>query len=350
MDIDIGFWAAIGFFLAAYAVVGNDALQTLGTFINSNESLHWTVLFAFASTILVVVFYWGYFGLTIDFSTLSISQGAVGDTSFGRLNNTSKYPIFEPQWFHALPPLALLVLTRFGIPVSTTFMVLSIFATMSGLTSMLLKSLTGYALAFVVGGVIYAILAPSIERWFLKTADTQKAQHWVILQWTTTGYLWGVWLMQDFANIFIFLPRGLNADGSAALNFWEASAGIGAIVLLLAYTFWNKGGPVQRILRSKSNVQDIRSATIIDFTYASLLFYFKEVNDIPMSTTWVFLGLIAGREFAIATIDAIRSPAATAKIVASDALKALFGLAVSVALAVALPPFAQFLAAQTSFG
>lgn len=349
MDIDIGLWAAIGFFLAAYAVVGNDALQTLGTFINSNEDLHWTVLFAFAATILTFVFYWGYFGLSIDFSTFSITQGAVGDTSFGRLNNTAKYPIFEPQWYHALPPLALLVLTRFGIPVSTTFMVLSIFATMSGLTSMLTKSLIGYGLAFVVGGVIYAILAPTIERWFLKTANSHKSLHWVVLQWVTTGYLWGVWLMQDFANIFIFLPRGFNDDGTAALNFWEASAGIGGIVLLLAYTFWNKGGPVQRILRSKSNVQDIRSATIIDFTYASLLYYFKEVNDIPMSTTWVFLGLIAGREFAIATIDAIRSPAATAKIVGSDALKAIVGLAISVALAIGLPPAAEYLATQANF-
>ncbi|MEL6112661.1 MAG: hypothetical protein AAFR20_07640 [Pseudomonadota bacterium] len=350
MEIDIGLWAAVGFFLAAYAVVGNDALQTLGTFINSNDHLHWTVMFAFAASILVVVFYWGYFGLNLDLATFSFTQGTVGDTSFGRLNNTAKYPIFDPQWYHALPPLTLLILTRFGIPVSTTFMVLSIFATMSGLNSMLVKSLIGYGLAFVVGGLVYAALAPTIERWFLKTVDNQRATHWVILQWTTTAYLWGVWLMQDFANIFIFLPRGMNADGTAALNFWEASAGIAGIVLLLAYTFWNKGGPVQRILRSKSNVRDIRSATIIDFTYASLLFFFKELNDIPMSTTWVFLGLIAGREFAIATIDAIRSPAATARIVGSDAAKAFIGLVISVGLAVGLPPAADCLSDPGGMG
>ncbi|MEO0612525.1 MAG: hypothetical protein AAFY83_04330 [Pseudomonadota bacterium] len=350
VEIDIGLWAGIGFFLAAYAVVGNDALQTLGTFINSNDQVHWTVLFAFAASIVIVVFYWGYFGLNFDLATFSFSQGTVGDTSFGRLNNTDKYRIFDPQWYHALPPLTLLVLTRFGIPVSTTFMVLSIFATMSGLTSMLTKSLLGYGLAFVVGGLIYAALAPTLERWFLKTANIHRATHWVILQWTTTAYLWGVWLMQDFANIFIFLPRGVNADGSAALNFWEASAGIAGIVLLLAYTFWNRGGPVQRILRSKSNVRDIRSATIIDFTYASLLFYFKEMNDIPMSTTWVFLGLIAGREFAIATIDAIRSPVATARIVGSDAAKAFIGLFISVGLAVALPPAAECLRGESDGG
>ena len=350
MEIDIGLWAAIGFALAAYAVVGNDALQTLGTFINSNSQLHWTVLFVFAAGILVVVFYWGYFGISCDITSLQCSQGLVGDTSFGRLNNTEKYPIFEPQWYHALPPLTLLILTRFGIPVSTTFMVLSIFATMAGLQSMLTKSLIGYGLAFLVGGLVYVLLAPTLERWFLKTADNHRRPHWVLLQWLTTGYLWTVWLMQDFANIFIFLPRGMDASGAPALNFWEASAGIGAIVLLLAYTFWNQGGPVQRILRSKSNVTDIRSATIIDFTYASLLYYFKEMNDIPMSTTWVFLGLIAGREFAIATIDKIRSPGDTARIVGMDAFKAFIGLVISVGLALGLPPLAEYLASQASGG
>ena len=334
MEIDIGLWAAIGFAFAAYAVVGNDALQTLGTFINSNRRLPWWALFLYAATILVLVFAYGY-----------MVNG--GDPSFGRLNNVDKYPIFEPQWYHALPPLMLLLLTRFGIPVSTTFMVLTIFATMGGLTSMLTKSLIGYAVAFASGGLIYAALAPTLERWFLKTADQQHAPVWVLLQWITTGYLWAVWLMQDFANIFIFLPRGVDATGAAALNPTEAGVAVAGIVLLLGYTFWNGGGPVQRILKTKTSVTDIRSATIIDFIYATLLFYFKELNSIPMSTTWVFLGLIAGREFAIATLDNIRSPGATAKIVGMDAAKAIFGLVVSVAMAVGLPLLAQSLAQGT---
>jgi hypothetical protein len=324
MEIDIGLWAAVGFILAAYAVVGNDALQTLGPFINSNRNLPWQVLFAFAGTVLVVVFFYGY-----------LQSG--GDPSFGRLNNTTKYPIFEPKWYHALPPLALFVLTRFGIPVSTTFMVLSIFATMGGMYSMLTKSLLGYVVAFIAGGVVYAILAPTLERWFLKTHDQQHAIGWLIIQWAMTAYLWSVWLMQDFANIFIFLPRGVDPSGGPALNLAEAILAIGAILVLLGITFWNKGGPIQRILQSKTSVDDIRSAAIINFVYATLLFYFKEMNNIPMSTTWVFLGLIAGREFAIATIDKVRTVGATAKIVISDAVKAFIGLIVSVVLAVGLP-------------
>jgi hypothetical protein len=259
------------------------------------------------------------------------------------LDNVKKYPIFEPQWYHAVPPLVLLVLTRLGIPVSTSFMILAIFATLDGMYSMLIKSLAGYALAFVTGGVLYIVLAPTIERWFLKTADQQHATIWVLLQWISTAYLWAVWLMQDFANIFIFLPRGVDASGAAALGPLEAGVAVAGILAFLAYTFWNGGGPVQRILKTKTNVTDIRSATIIDFLFASLLFYFKEVNNIPMSTTWVFLGLIAGREFAVATLDKIRAPSATAKIVLTDMGKATVGIIISIVMALGLPALAQSL-------
>jgi len=352
MEIDVGLWGAVGFLFAAYAVVGNDALQTLGTFINSNRRLPWWALFLFAATMLIAVFAFGYITdggrLTIeDGSARSLCNFAVGcDTSFGRLDNTEKYPVFEPQWYHAVPALVLLFLTRCGVPVSTTFMVLTIFATASGLQSMLTKSLIGYGVAFATGGFIYVILAPTLERWFLKTASQQHAPVWVLVQWLSTGYLWAVWLMQDFANIFIFLPRGDGATPGSGLNPGEAVLAVGVIILLLAYTFWNQGGPVQRILKSKTSVTDIRSASIIDFTYASLLFCFKELNNVPMSTTWVFLGLIAGREFAIATIDNVRLPGDTAKIVASDAFKAFFGLVISVAMALGLPPLAKAFAAQ----
>ncbi|MEZ5981718.1 MAG: hypothetical protein R3C54_05355 [Parvularculaceae bacterium] len=328
MDLGISPWAALGFVFAAYAVVGNDALQTLGTFINSNRKLPWWALFLFAATVLCIVFAFGY----IQFD---------GDPSWGRLSNTAKYPVFQVEWFHVIPAMALLILTRFGIPVSTSFMILSIFATMSGLTSMIQKSLYAYAMSFVVGGVLYSLLAPTIERHFLRTPDRAQKPIWILLQWVTTAYLWGVWLIQDMANIFVFLPR--------QLNHTQAGIGVGVILVLLLITFANGGGPVQRILKSKTSVTDIRSATIIDFTYASLLAYFAYISKTPMSTTWAFLGFIAGREFAIATIDRVRSPGATAKIVGMDAFKAFVGLVISIGLAVGMPPLAAHLAQQAGF-
>ncbi len=346
MDLatSINIWAIIGFAFAAYAVVGNDALQTLGTFINSNRRMPWWVLYLFAVTILIVSFYYGW----------SITDG---DVSWGKLDNTSKFPVFEVKWYHCLPPMVLLILTRVGIPVSTTFMVLATFATLSGMQTMLTKSLMGYGVAFLVGMAVYAATAPTLERWFLKTADTQHNPMWVVLQWVTTGYLWSVWLIQDFANIFVYLPRNLpilNEAGEiigreSSLSFMGASLGMALIAIFLLITFANRGGPVQKILLTKTSVTDIRSATVIDFIYATLLFIFSgnlqdfgiPISKVPMSTTWVFLGLIAGREFSIATIDKVRSTGATARIVGMDLAKATMGIAISVALALSMPWMAQ---------
>lgn len=323
MDIvGINIWAALGFLLAAYAVVGNDALQTLGTFINSNQKLPWWALFLYAGTILVVVFAFGY----LQFE---------GDPSWGRLSDLKKYPVFEVQWYHVAPALALVVVTAVGIPVSTTFMILTIFATLHGVQSMLVKSLTAYGFAFVVGLAMYAVLASTVEKHFMKTPERAQRPIWIMLQWLSTAYLWAAWLIQDFANIYIYLPRRLEVGG--------AVASIVVILVLLLITFIIRGGPVQKILRSKSHVTDIRSATIIDFTYASILSVFAWVNDTPMSTTWAFLGLIAGREVAMANIHKIRPAIDTLKNILADVSKAALGLMISVALAVGLPRLAKAL-------
>ncbi|MBY0422198.1 MAG: hypothetical protein K2Q06_07835, partial [Parvularculaceae bacterium] len=239
--IGIQFWALIGFCLAAYAVVGNDALQTLGTFINSNQKLPWWALFLFAGGILVAVFYIGW-----------VQYG--GDPSWGRLSNAEKYPVFEVHWYHVVPALALLIITALGIPVSTTFMILTIFASLAGVQGMLVKSLTAYGFAFLTGLVLYAALAPTLERHFMKTPERAQAPVWIALQWLSTAYLWTNWLIQDFANIYIYLPRELDAT--------QASASIGVILALLLVTFIVRGGPVQKILKSKTGVGGFNSGAV----------------------------------------------------------------------------------------
>ena len=56
-----------------------------------------------------------------------------------------------------------------------------------------------------------------------------------------------------------------------------------------------------------------------------------------MSTTWVFLGLLAGREFAISYVSQLRKPKEVARVVTSDITKAFIGLVVSLALAFSAP-------------
>ena len=305
----------LGFIVAAYSIVANDAIQTLGTFLSSNSHRPWWILWLYACSILVAVLIYGW---VVNF----------GDMSYGRL---AKFP--EPEggisWIHAIPPVFILLLTRFGVPVSTTFLVLTVFAP-SNLEAILIKSLLGYGVAIGVGLVVYFIVAKFIESHFLKTKDQPPAIYWVALQWISTAFLWSQWLIQDLANIFVYLPRTL----SLPLLIFS----IIIMLLLHAIIFRNRGGAIQGIVNSKTNTTDIRAATIIDFIYAFILLYFKEVSNIPMSTTWVFLGLLAGRELALAFLIKHRTLSESAMIAAKDVGKAAIGLAISIGLALGLPP------------
>ena len=53
------------------------------------------------------------------------------------------------------------------------------------------------------------------------------------------------------------------------------------------------------MLRTKTNSSDLRSATLIDLLFGLCLLYKAFLSSFPLSTTWVFLGLIGGRELAL---------------------------------------------------
>lgn len=300
----------VGFTLAAYSVVGNDTIQTLGTFLSSNEKKKWWILWLFAASILTATLIYGY-----------VQYG--GDVSYGRL---SKYPLPEPfAWYYLLPPIILMLLTRTGIPVSTSFLILTFFNE-KNLNSMVIKSVSGYLVAFGAALVLYLLITKWLEKRFIQTNITPKEnQIWTGLQWLSTGFLWSQWLIQDFANIYVYLPRDL---GVGSLVF-----SLVVILGMLAYIIASRGGAIQSIVKSKTNTIDIRSATIIDFVYGIVLYYFKELNNVPMSTTWVFIGILAGREIAINfLLNGKENRKTMFKMLGADLLKVLFGLLVSIAL------------------
>ncbi|WP_019960080.1 hypothetical protein [Woodsholea maritima] len=328
--------ALVGFCLASYAIVANDVIQTLGTFLSSNAKRPWVILWVYAATIIVAVMAYGWFTHS-------------GDIAFGRLNKIP-FPEGGIQWWHAIPPLFLLVMTRFGIPVSTTFLVLTIFtftggtATEGVLGKMLFKSLMGYVVAFVAAGVLYALISRMFEKWVHKTQSDNHHIIWYVLQWLSTAFLWSQWLMQDLANIFVFLPREtvVDANGDVTVAF---SAGLIIFATLLmvalhAIIFATRGGEIQKIVLTKTNTVDPRAATLIDLSYGLILWYFKELNDVPMSTTWVFLGLLAGRELAISLVAQLRSVGEAVFDVITDVIRGSIGLIVSVVLAIGLPAIA----------
>jgi len=330
--IGIEILALIGFLVAAYSVVANDAIQTLGTFLSSNAKKPWWVLWLFAGAVLIAVMIYGYY-----------TQN--GDIAFGRLNRLP-YPEGGVQWYHVLPPVVLLFLTRYGIPVSTTFLVLTVFALTGGaategvLGKMLVKSGMGYVVAMAVGLLIYVVISRSWSRWIHNTKDEKLPFYWTVIQWSATAFLWWQWLAQDFANIFIFLPRTTTVvDGVTQVTFDLTTLILATLVMtfLLGWVFKTRGGNIQKIVLAKTNTTDVRAATVIDLTFAIILFIFKEMNDVPMSTTWVFLGLIAGREIAISFIGNLRPRAEAIRDVLMDMGRLFFGLIVSIALAVLVP-------------
>lgn len=317
----------LGFIFASYSVVGNDVIQTLGTFLTSNEDRPWWVLWLYAGGIMTACLVIGYFGYG------EFLGG--NDIAFDRLDKI-KIPEKISIWY-VLPPVILLIITRLGIPVSTTFLILSFFSIKS-LPGMLNKSLIGYLIAFMAAVAIYYLISNAVEKLFVnRPLESDESiwtnrKFWTGAQWLSTGFLWSQWLTQDLANIYVYLgdPEEL------PLSWFIISLVI--ILGLLAYIFYQKGGAIQGIVRSKTNTADIRSATFIDFIYGMVLLLFKQNllglwdEKLPMSTTWVFLGLLAGRELAIRLRLGPKPDRNLSLMLFSDLGKAALGLIVSIAL------------------
>lgn len=350
------FWAALAFSLAAYAVIGNDAVQTLMTYIHSNSDVSSRVLFTgVAGVLLAVIWFWF---LTAD------------DITYGRLS-AKWYADFPIEWYIPIFPLILVFLTRFrGIPVSTSLLMLSIFSTTVLFEQIIMKSALGYLVAFLSslvmwiiveyilkraekshaktnvlnfsGMIIKSIIAsvvimvaigyviiPLISQSFpaleipessvvqiglytvvvflfvlgifydskANVSEWRSSMFWRVAQTFTTALLFWTWLMHDMVNIAVFLPSNFGLEIMLLISV--------LFLLGLAYTFHINGWPVGNIVTKKTSTNEIVAATMIDLVYFVILLIFKDWSNIPMSTTWVFVGLLAGRQFAIRAINRI---------------------------------------------
>lgn len=306
----IAMW--VGFLFAAYAAIANDSIQTIGTFIASNQDKKWWVLWIFIG---------GIFFFTMLYSWITLS----GDVSHGRL--ASKGFEVAPTEFHFLQvaaPIFLLILTRLRMPVSTTFILLTSFAASpAAVGGVLAKSMSGYVLSFLMGLFFFMLVARAAKKYF--TGEAKFG--WTIAQWITSGTLWSVWLMQDAANIAVYLPRSMNTG--------QFMGFVSVVVIGLGLLLYYKGGRIQKIVTEKSVVTDVRFATLIDLIYCVILFYFKLHSQVPMSTTWVFIGLLAGRELGMALMKTgDNSIWKSIKLGVKDMSYALIGLIISIAIAI----------------
>jgi hypothetical protein len=331
--------------MASLAVMGNDALQTLGPFLASQRgrgNRPWQGLVLAGVLCAVLLWSWAAGG---------------GDPAWGRLDH---FPLPDPfRWRDLVPLVALVVLTRLGIPVSTSFLVLTAMAPPQ-LGAMARKSLAGYGVAFAVGALAYGLLAPWLEgppappsispstsspstsspvplAPLAPLATEAAPPHaplaprwggpipWQGLQWLATLALWSQWLVQDLANIYVYLPRRLClAELLATLVVL-----CGAVALVVALG----GGPLQGRLRSKSSLEDARATTVLSLLQGAVLVAFLGGDRLPMSTSWVFLGLLAGREVGLGCRGRGRQAPAVARDLSLDLLRAGVGLATSLAVA-----------------
>ncbi|MEC7653308.1 MAG: hypothetical protein VX548_00015 [Bacteroidota bacterium] len=248
-----------------------------------------------------------------------------GDVSHARLSAKG----FEkaPKHFHFLQVSAaifLLILTRLRMPVSTTFILLTSFAaSTSAVGKVLAKSMSGYIMAFVFGLVFFMLVAKFSKKYFVGKVKPV----WVIAQWMTSGLLWATWLTQDAANIAVYLPR--------TLSVLELITFIGIVTVGLGVLLYYKGGRIQKIVTEKSVVTDVRFATLIDLIYCVILFYFKMHSKVPMSTTWVFIGLLAGRELGMSIMKTGNNTILGGlRLAFKDVSFAFIGLFVSIVIAV----------------
>ena len=429
-------WA--GFLFAAYAAIANDSIQTIGTFIASNQDKKWWVLWIFIGGIFIATM--SYSWLTVDENGITVFSPKIENSSINEefinmieddlalnisakdnnyvtwnINNTNvdgatnynsdymnedygtcffinqnkelchvynitkkdeKSTYFEyeyvfftnlttnkksslkfddlnfklfpdgfvdrdvsharlsakgfeksPRNFHFLQiaaPIFLLILTRLRMPVSTTFILLTSFAIgPAAVGKVLAKSLSGYILSFLLGLGFFMMVAKASKKYF-----TGKANFgWTIAQWITSGTLWAVWLTQDAANIAVYLNRSM--DGFSFTAF------LSIIFIGLGLLLYFKGGRIQKIVTEKSVVTDVRFATLIDFIYCIILFYFKLHSKVPMSTTWVFIGLLAGRELGMALMrTGDNTITKSLKLGFKDMSYALIGLVISIAIAI----------------
>lgn len=309
-----------GFMLASYSAIANDSIQTIGTFIASNTNKRWWYLWLFIGLIFIatVAYSWVVYGGDVSYQRLTEKGFSEAPTSF--------------KFLQLLAPIILLILTHLRIPVSTSFLLLNVFATEPvAIYHVLQKSLYGYIIAFCVATAFWYPFSRIVGSYF----KAKPWKGWVVFQWIASGLLWSVWLMQDASNIAVFLPR--------RLVIYEFLLFTGFIFFGLGLLFYLRGDKMQRLVNEKSGITDVRAAMLVNLVYMLILFYFKSMNNIPMSTTWVFIGLLGGREVALSLarkdlFKRRKSLRQSVKFIKRDINHAFIGLLISITLAFSVNP------------
>lgn len=309
--VPVYFLGWIAFSISAFAVTGNDSIQTIGTFIESKQHISWQKKSMAVGSAFVILFLIGWL----------VNNREVHFHHLDSIPDSNNFTLFQ-----LIIPIFLVIITYHKIPISTTFFILSSFQLKeNSLTQILSKSFWGYIIAFLCGiivwGVLYKIAPEDYQK--NKSPSLKSEKLWSVLQWFSTLYLWLTWLLQDLSNIIVYLPR--------KLNIIEVLVASIIMIGIVSYIVYKNGGPIQEIVSEKSDIQSSKECTIIDIVYGTVLLTFQYIDKIPMSTTWAFLGLLASREIILHIVTAEDEPYFSSLYkIGKDILLAFIGLFVSI--------------------
>jgi len=299
----LGWMAFIG---AMYAVVANDSIQIMGTFIESRRDVKWYGKSLVFGSILALLYL---------FSWIASS----GSLHFGRLDSVS-----FPEKFTILQlviPAILILITGVKAPISTTFLILGLFGGRT-ILDMLYKSFFGYFIAFVAALIVWFVLSRINPDEYNKEGNVPSSAIWNVIKWISTAYLWIAWLVQDTANIVVFLPE--------KLNVLELLLVICSGFLAVSLVFISNGAPIQSLVSEKKDISNVKSSAIVDIVLGTTLYFFQTLNQIPLSTTWVFLGLLAGREIILNIMTGKDKYLDSLMKIGRDVMLAFFGIVISI--------------------
>ena len=174
--------------------------------------------------------------------------------------------------------MAVLALTAWGAPVSTSFLVLTSFVP-NNIGKLLQSSLSGYVLAFGLGWTVWWLGMWMLERWvFRRTRDHKEFNViWYGLQWCSTGFLWSTIVSRTSQHLCVSAAQSWDTDGALHPDSLHRTVPAGG-----------QRRTDSGVLRSKTNMADLRSATVIDFTFGLCLLIkaSERLSSAPPGSSW----------------------------------------------------------------
>lgn len=273
--IALGNYALLVTFLSVFSVIENSSFQIFGTFLtsNKNKSVFQIFIFIFAIFFVTLLFEWTTNGGRLDFDRLV------------NINYSENI-----DFRSVLAPLLLFFLTYKKIPVSTTFILLSGFATKHTVDSMLTKTATSYLVSFVFGYYIWYKLDKLLNG-KISDFDNDKIKKWENIQIISNIGLIIFWIMSNNSNLVVSLPRTFNILYFLIYILFCA--------ISVFYVVFSRGGKIQSIIDAKNGLDNPKTNSILNIAFSLIIFMFQYINTTPVATTWSFVGLLSGRELAL---------------------------------------------------